>query len=236
MRTHYIYLNHYKNGYLYVGSHSWNGEGQDLSYEGSSAIAKRYNWHPVKQEVLEFVSSEEKFKAERRWIEHYLTLYGVSKAVERFIKTPLLDRYKRNGLMLNAHTNSAECAIQNHEKSVETQKRTGVFQRFLQAGHVRNSTKESISRLVAGNTSEVRRRQANSRDYKEIARKLSVSKKGISSKHRYVTTILNGREITGPVRRVCAELGNPNWSVRVSKLLSQGASEVECHGHKITLL
>lgn len=89
MRTHYIYLNHYENGYLYVGSHTWNGKGQDPSYEGSSAIAKRYNWHPIKQEVLEYVSLEEKFKAERKWIEKYLTIYGVAKAVERFIKTPL---------------------------------------------------------------------------------------------------------------------------------------------------
>lgn len=236
MRTHYIYLNIYHNGYLYIGSHTWEGSGQDPSYEGSSAIAKRYNWHPIKQVVLEYVSPERKFVAEREWIQKYLEVYGLSRAVGGLIKTPLRDRYKGNGLMLNAHTNSAECAILNHARSVETQIRSGAFKKFMQAGHIHNSSKENIQRLVDGTTPEVRRRQAESRNYHEIAKKLSISKKGKHATQRRVKVTFDGKEIEGSVRQVCLKLGNPNWGVRVSKLFSQGATEVECHGHKITLV
>lgn len=92
--------------------------------------------------------------------------------------------------MLNAHTNSAECAIRNHAKSVETQIKTGAFSRFMQAGHRHNSTEENIKRLVEGTTEEVRRKQARSRDYRAIAEKQSLSKKGKKRRVFHVTGCL----------------------------------------------
>lgn len=104
----YIYLNTYDKGYLYVGSHKWDGEGIDPNYHGSSAVAKRYGWSPTKEEILEVVSPERKLVAEREWIEKYCSEYGIAHIVKEWAKlhNAWVQKYK-DGLMLNAHSNSA---------------------------------------------------------------------------------------------------------------------------------
>lgn len=70
---------------MYVGSHTWDGpEGAvDEDYHGSSVIACKYGWVPVEVSILEVVSEERKYVAEREWILKYCNEFGVHPIVKK---------------------------------------------------------------------------------------------------------------------------------------------------------
>ena len=136
----YIYLNKYPLGYLYVGSHTWKGEGIDSNYHGSSRIARSLGWLPTEQKILEVVSSKRRFIAEKEWIEKYCQEYGIAdcalcryppnsrvKAINEWIK-----KFKSGGLMLNLHAEpggwmyaQANHTKESYIKAITTRKERG---------------------------------------------------------------------------------------------------------------
>lgn len=139
----YIYLNEYPNGYLYVGSHSWNGEGLDPNYRGSSHIAKLYHWEPSKITILQ-VYRDKSLPLEREWIERYCVKYGVSHLVKRFASSQWVSRFKE-GLMINCHSNDASHlqTEENYKKAHEAAVETGAFATFLSKSHTSESQRKS---------------------------------------------------------------------------------------------
>lgn len=121
---HYIYLNTYPNGYLYVGSHSWDGEGLDPNYHGSSFVAKRFGWIPIKEQILEEVTDLRKLVAERYWIEKYAEEYGIADCALTLFKhaRTWISKFKNHGRLLNCHANDASNACEA-ARSNESRKR-----------------------------------------------------------------------------------------------------------------
>lgn len=140
----YIYLNEYPNGYLYVGSHSWNGEGLDPNYQGSSHIAKLYHWKPSKITLLQ-VYQDKSLSVEKEWIERYCNEYGVSSLVKRYANSQWVSKFKE-GLMLNCHSNDASHlqTEENYKKSHETAMSNGSFQKFMSKSHSSESQRKSV--------------------------------------------------------------------------------------------
>ena len=162
----YIYLNTYPNGCLYVGSHKWDGEGIDPNYHGSSRVAMKYKWFPIKEEILEVVTEDRKLVAEREWIEKYATLYGIADCTYSIAKTsrmyclPWINRYRRGGRLLNLHSNNAMQALGAHtretyKKSALTNKNKG----FTPIAALRSRTADSYRKSV-----ESRARNGNAPD------------------------------------------------------------------------
>ena len=146
----YIYLNIYSNGYMYVGSHSWSGEGIDPSYNGSSHVAKCYNWVPSSIKILEILTDERKFVAEREWILFYCNKYGIAPPAVQRSHNNWYKKFKYPGLMLNLHSNSAEM-VQNEivqNKVRETRRIRGIDKKFQKAGTIAASSKESRLKSV----------------------------------------------------------------------------------------
>lgn len=116
MKTTYIYLNTYLNGYLYVGSHTWDGpEGVlDPNYHGSSTVAEVNHWAPVKEEILEVVSEDRKFIAEREWINFYADREGIADAAQKLYRWSRvwINTKPKHGRLLNCHCNNAEQATE----------------------------------------------------------------------------------------------------------------------------
>lgn len=107
----YVYLNHYSNGYLYVGIHSWKGDGIDPSYHGSSSVAIHHHWSPSKIEILEILDSHD-LSRERFWIEAYCTKYGVADCARVLsANSNWYSKYPPHGLMLNLHSSTLEQAM-----------------------------------------------------------------------------------------------------------------------------
>lgn len=123
----YIYLNTYTNGYLYVGSHTWDGEGIDPNYHGSSSVAKKYHWNVLSIEILEvIVDDARKFIAEKDWIEHYASQYGIADCAMCLSKrngNAWCLKYSRNGLLLNCHANTLEQAHTSESRKKAIQAR-----------------------------------------------------------------------------------------------------------------
>lgn len=126
----YIYLNTYEGGYLYVGQHSWNGDGMDPYYHGSSKVAKRFGWKPVKEEILEIVPEDRKLIAESEWIEKYAEVYGIADCA--LVLAPdsrhWHKKFKSHGRLLNCQTSSSQ-QLHSPEavrKAVDDRIRSGV--------------------------------------------------------------------------------------------------------------
>lgn len=139
----YIYLNEYPNGYLYVGSHSWNGEGLDPSYQGSSHIAKLYHWKPSKITILQ-TYTDKSISLEKQWIENYCNKFGVSPLVKKYANNDWVSRFKE-GLMLNCHSNDASHlqTEENYKKAHKTAIENGSFDRFVSRSHTAESQRKS---------------------------------------------------------------------------------------------
>lgn len=150
-KSHYIYLNEYPNGYLYVGSHTWNGnDGElDLSYLGSSAIARNMGWVPIKVTLLESVQNDRKLIAEREWILRYCRKYGCAPQVKRI--DPLWFSNFGEGLMLNCHSNSAEPILRKEvrERAHKTFVENGGFVKFMEASRTPEVVKKSLNTRIA---------------------------------------------------------------------------------------
>lgn len=136
----YIYLNRYENGCLYVGSHSWKGVVGELdpNYLGSSTLADSFGWVPVSVELLESVSKDRKFTAEREWMLKYCNEFGVHPTV-KYLHPEFGSKFGI-GLLLNCHSNSVEPALSStaRTKSYKTRKERGLIDKWVKSG----STKE----------------------------------------------------------------------------------------------
>lgn len=132
----YIYLNQYSNGYLYVGSHTWKGKPGELDPEclGSSVLADSFGWSPVYIELLESVSNDRKFVAEREWILKYCNEFGVHPTVKHL--HPEFGGHFKTGLLLNCHANSTEPALRMEArmKSYKTRKERGLIDAWINSG------------------------------------------------------------------------------------------------------
>lgn len=134
---HYIYLNTYSiknNTYYYVGSHSWNGIGLDKNYKGSSSVAKHYGWEPSSILILEEVSEERKFIAEREWIIKYCNLHGIADCANILAKSSDFSKqFKPHGFMLNLHANGQEAMLsqESKQKSYQTRLSSGAQKNFM---------------------------------------------------------------------------------------------------------
>ena len=152
-KTTYIYLNEYPNGYLYVGSHSWNGEGLDPNYQGSSHIAKLYHWKPSKITILQTLDNpKEQLHIEGEVIYEYCSKFGVAriaKVVANKNGNFWVDKFK-DGLMLNCQANNLAHAVHNShteeacKKRTETRKENGALQKWVKSTH----TKEAILKML----------------------------------------------------------------------------------------
>lgn len=154
MNTTYIYLNKYETGAMYVGSHTWDGpEGAvDEDYHGSSVIACKYGWVPVEVSILEVVSEERKYVAEREWILKYCNEFGVHPIVKKL--HPDFGLQFKTGVLINCHSNSVECALRKaHSKEVrikatETLKRNGKIVKWIEAGQTKESRDKAKQKLL----------------------------------------------------------------------------------------
>lgn len=173
MKTTYIYLVTYPKGYLYVGSHTWDGPvGElDLNYHGSSSVAKNYNWMPIKEEILEYNVSL-KLRRERFWIEKYCSLYGIADCALIFAKyTKWTSKFRNHGLMLNLHANDAVPALQasllkeSRYKQVNTKKKnkTGIFSSVSHSSTNKTRMNNGEDLTKGLHTSEVAKKAALSR-------------------------------------------------------------------------
>lgn len=123
---YYIYLNHYKNGYLYVGSHTWKGEGIDPNYFGSSHVAENYGWKPESIEILQVVNDPKKaLMIEGCFINQFAEKYGIADCV--YVITggnKWINKFKNHGLLINAQANTCEHLWdkENYEKAWNTRK------------------------------------------------------------------------------------------------------------------
>lgn len=154
MNTTYIYLNKYETGAMYVGSHTWDGpEGAvDEDYHGSSVIACKYGWVPVEVSILEVVSEERKYVAEREWILKYCNEFGVHPIVKKL--HPDFGLQFKTGVLINCHSNSVECALRKaHSKEVrvkatETLKRNGKIVKWIKSGQTKESRDKAKKKLL----------------------------------------------------------------------------------------
>lgn len=149
MKTTYIYLNTYSNGYLYVGSHTWDGEVGvvDPDYIGSSGIAKGYGWIPEKIEILEVVEGERRYSAEREWILKYCKEFGVS-SISRNLQ-PLWAAPFKDGLMLNCCTSDWKLASLSLTKEVRsraqiTRRINGSLARSIKLAHTKEANRKRV--------------------------------------------------------------------------------------------
>lgn len=146
----YIYLNHYSNGCLYVGSHTWKGRVGELDpdYLGSSVLAESFGWRPVHIELLEEVTKDRKFVAEREWILKYCKEFGVHPIVKYL--HPEFGRKFNTGLVLNCHANSAEPALrpESRIKSYETRKARGLIEAWINSGCTKEARNKAFTTQV----------------------------------------------------------------------------------------
>lgn len=106
----YVYLNYYANGNLYVGSHTWCGDGLDPNYFGSSKVANYFHWKPIKVEVLCY--SDDKLHDESKLIMKYCEMHGIACCAKKMAHASgntWVDNFK-DGLMLNCHANTMDAA------------------------------------------------------------------------------------------------------------------------------
>lgn len=149
-KSYYIYLNHYPKGYLYVGSHSWNGpKGQlDSTYEGSSSVAKQYGWVPTHIEIIKVSTKDSVFTDESLLIQEYASKYGIADCALRVRSNDFTSKYKAHGCLLNLHANTCENAIraahtaETLQKVAKTRHLNGADKRFSTAGTKVASTSE----------------------------------------------------------------------------------------------
>lgn len=107
----YIYLNRYANGYLYVGSHTWSGDGIDPNYHGSSKVALYYGWVPTSVEILQ-EAPQSKLLDESKFIRQFCKLNGIAPCAKQMAQASnntWVNNYK-DGLMLNCHSNTLDAA------------------------------------------------------------------------------------------------------------------------------
>lgn len=139
---------------MYVGSHTWDGpEGAvDEDYHGSSVIACKYGWVPVEVSILEVVSEERKYVAEREWILKYCNEFGVHPIVKKL--HPDFGLQFKTGVLINCHSNSVECALRKaHSKEVrikatETLKRNGKIVKWIKSGQTKESRDKAKTKLL----------------------------------------------------------------------------------------
>lgn len=161
MKTTYIYLNTYSNGYLYVGSHTWDGEVGvvDPDYIGSSGIAKGYGWIPEKIEILEVVEGERRYSAEREWILKYCKEFGVS-SISRNLQ-PLWAALFKDGIMLNC------CSVDHRHlhagitkevtlRSQLTRNANGSTRRWIESAHTEEANRRRVeTNKIRGNYKKI---------------------------------------------------------------------------------
>lgn len=237
----YIYLNTYENGYLYVGIHRWSGEGIDPNYYGSSSIARNFGWKPKKIEILEVLEKREDLVKERFWIEKYAEIYGISDCV--FRRNKWTEKYKRHGLLLNGHSNSAEqmMSVEVQNKAIRTRKNDKVLQDKLrkkikiiqQVGNC-FSVEAQIKRIRT-----VRENGTKSYDegvYEERRKTREIRNKEKSYGKMKLVRVSKGEfRKEGVLHRLCVELGHPTWDTSISKKF-RDSNVCEHRGYKFEWL
>lgn len=208
---------------MYVGSHTWDGpEGAvDEDYHGSSVIACKYGWVPVEVSILEVVSEERKYVAEREWILKYCNEFGVHPIVKKL--HPDFGLQFKTGVLINCHSNSVECALRKaHSKEVrskviEALKNDGSILRWIESGQTKEARVKAHKRMLelgryeelsrSGNSKESRtkaletQRRTGAFQYKLDKMHSEESYKKSSSKHNY-------KEIHEKRKETLLKLGN----------------------------
>lgn len=216
----YIYLNTYNGSvsYLYVGSHTWDGEGLDPNYHGSSAVANRYGWLPDKIEILEVVT-DDTLHRERYWIEKYAEQYGIADCV--FIDNNWTRKYKRHGRLLNGHANEASQmhTPEIYQKSLDTKKATGVYEMAIRAlvecDHS-NSYTESAMRKRCATVKSKGTSCYSPEVYDKRAETIKRNKTNAFYKKRKIVRVTGeGVSKEGVLHRICVELGHPTWDTTI---------------------
>ena len=265
MKTTYIYLNTYKNGYLYVGAHTWDGpEGVlDPNYHGSSTIAELNKWTPIKEEILEVVSFDKNpISVECYYIVKYLKEFGISELAVKFSHCKEWANSWNRGLMLNCHANDClhlATSKRAQLKRIETQRRTGSLQRNLsrarEAAIDTGAHKRRVAtigdftvlnkKMLEGHCQETYKKGVAHRGndhYKNVARSINYKE----SSRRMSETKRNGFTVerrivecsgfTGSVTKVCSMLGVKSWAVWVNRKFKSGLTVVERDNLKFTLI
>lgn len=261
MRSSYVYLNVYRNGYMYVGSHSWDGPTGELdpNYIGSSSVAKFYKWEPVKIKILEVTSKENALKREQWWINHYLKTFGIAPCCKVLMKYPNWAEKWDDGVMLNCHSNDASVMTnpESQKKRIQTQRANGSLLRITQkASSCRTSesfkkrvktigdfteitakalaahTEETYQKMVSNRSKTHYKNVAKSIDYSKVAIKLKQSKKGLINNNYLVKC----GDLVGTTISVCRQLGHPEWSIWVNRRWKKGLLEVSRGGYTFSLL
>lgn len=154
---------------MYVGSHTWDGPkgAVDEDYHGSSVIACKYGWVPVEVSILEVVSEERKYVAEREWILKYCNEFGVHPIVKKL--HPDFGLQFKTGVLINCHSNSYEYlrTAESNEKRVERLKEIGHYSKLLEARRQSGALKRWIvAGHLAGKSDESRRKMVNTQKVK----------------------------------------------------------------------
>lgn len=205
MKTSYIYLNTYSNGYLYIGSHTWTGPPGilDPSYHGSSHIASHFHWMPSKIEVLEQCLDERKFVAEKEWIITYASKYGVAPLVFNFTKNKFVQQYSNpRGLLINCHSNSAEqiCTKESRRKNYLTHVESGAQEYAVRQAIKASHSKESCNkRTEAQRASGVLDRKLQNLNIKAHTKE-SLAK--VVSKRKELNSYVSGKQKELETRRI----------------------------------
>lgn len=245
----YVYLNTYENGYLYVGSHTWDGPaGQlDPNYHGSSTIANNFRWIPIKEEIIETLNeTTKKLHREKYWIELYAFEVGIADLV---IGSPtsnktFCSRFRPHGLLLNGHSNEPPHDHESMVKARETQRKTKGFGNMSQChtpearaksfntrlmnGSIHSSQRKAV---LASSRPEVRRKIADSIDYNKVIKRAWETRNGKGVK-RVVEVWKDGEFLmSGYITTCCKELGNANWHNSVARAFRSGTTEFIHHGY-----
>lgn len=228
-----------------MGSHTWNGIGIDPNYHGSSFIANHYGWVPIKEEILEVVSEDRKFIAEREWIEKYADLYGIADCALtlcKFKNNPFIINHRNKGRLLNLHANGSELAREALKQSPNKNNRFSKEAREAWRKSIRGSG--AWERVVAARraaiTSESARKGAETRrengTMEEALRKATEAARSHESRERSrKTRIANARKcilqdgFVGTLPEIVEHTGLKEGSVgaKMSQAYKLGESKIK---------
>lgn len=247
MKTTYIYLNEYPNGYLYVGSHTWDGPlgVVDPTYLGTSYVAKRYGWQPCSTTILE-ETVKFRDKRERYWIERYAAVYGIADCARLLSpKNELwISKYARYGRLINCHANDAsQCHNpESFRKSFETRLKNGDIERSIRAAEAASHSPEvrakaistmrssgTLSKVIGAmhkvaHSPEVARRQLESRKRNgTIFISIAAAHSPEAMKKAQETRLLNGAK-----QRSIEAAATPESRAKANATRRKNARKVQC--------
>lgn len=225
MITSYVYMNHYRNDFLYVGCHSCDDSilvnGVDPSYQGSSFVANHYGWSPVRVEVLQSnIPLSLRYRVESQWIDTMALRYGIADcATELTAHNVWITQYTPHGKLLNLHNNM--CSTPTNVAALKC-----VINGKTDSQLAANRSNAAVARGNRTHESFIKGSQSHDYSVRGLRTTCSPNNRNV---------LLNGVLYRGTLN-ACISLGHPGWACQVNRLFAKGLTKVIHHGHVFMLV